>query len=157
MRLGNARRGGVLNGAAAALASIGFGAAQLATGAAFAQDQAVAPGISLELNRVEDQGTACRVYFVLDNATADAFESFKLDLVAFGRDGVILRNVATEMGPLRPSKKIVKRFDLADLPCAGLGAILVNDVLDCRSGEAARTDCVDLLTVTSRAEVELAK
>lgn len=157
MRLGTARRGSVLKSVAAGLASVGFGAAQLAAGAAFAQNQAAAAGISLELNRVEDQGTGCRVYFVLDNATADAFESFKLDLVAFGPDGVILRNVATEMGPLRPSKKIVKRFDLADLSCAGLGAILVNDVLECRSGEAARTDCVELLTVTSRAEVELAK
>jgi hypothetical protein len=77
--------------------------------------------------------------------------------VVFAPDGVILRNLATEMGPLRPEKRVVKMFDLSDQPCDGIGSLLVNDVLECRSAGGPRPDCVDLLTVESRADAALVK
>ena len=119
--------------------------------------QETAGKVALELNKLEDQASGCRVYFVLDNGTADSFETFKLDLVVFAPDGVILRNLATEMAPLRAAKRVVKMFDLADQPCAGIGSLLVNDVLACEAGAGPRSDCVDLLAVDSRAAVSLVK
>jgi hypothetical protein len=125
---------------------------------AAADEQGAAPGtVALELNKTEAQPAGCRVYFVLDNGTADSFDAFKLDLVVFASDGVILRNLATEMGPLRADKRVVKMFDLGDLACDGIGSLLVNDVLACSAAGQERADCIDLLTVGSRADVALMK
>ncbi len=123
-----------------------------------AEAAAEPPGtINLELNKTEDQPTGCRVYFVLDNKTASGFDQFKLDLVVFAGDGVILRNLATEMGPLRADKRVVKMFDLGELSCDGIGSLLVNDVLACSTDGQPRSDCVELLAVDSRAAVTLMK
>jgi hypothetical protein len=113
--------------------------------------------IGVELNKVEDQSGGCRLYFVLDNATASAFEVYKLDLVMFGTDGVIARRLAVEVGPLRPAKTSVKLFDVAGLPCAGIGTALVNDVLSCKVGADERPNCIDLIQVASRAKITLTK
>ena len=126
---------------------------------AAAQEAAAAPAsgkVMLELNKTEDQANGCRIYFVLDNTTTESFEAFKLDLVVFAPDGVILRNLATEMAPLRAAKRVVKMFDLADLACDRVGSLLVNDVLECQAG-GPRSDCVDLLAVDTRAAVLLVK
>jgi hypothetical protein len=138
-------------GAAVALLALALMAAEAA-----AQEEQPA-GVTLELNKTEDQSAGCRVYFVLNNKTASSFDQFKLDLVVFAGDGVILRNLATEMGPLRPEKRVVKMFDLGELACEGIGSLLVNDVLACSSDGQARTDCVDLLAVESRTPVVLMK
>jgi hypothetical protein len=113
--------------------------------------------IGVELNKVEDQSGGCRLYFVLDNATPSAFEVYKLDLVMFGTDGVIARRLAVEVGPLRPAKTSVKLFDVAGLPCAGIGTALVNDVLSCKVGADERPNCIDLIQVASRAKITLTK
>lgn len=132
--------------------------AGIAADAAAADEQGAAPGtIALELNKTEAQPAGCRIYFVLDNGTPESFDVFKLDLVVFAGDGVILRNLATEMGPLRAEKRVVKMFDLADLACDGIGSLLVNDVLACSAAGQDRGDCIDLVTVGSRASVTLMK
>lgn len=128
-------------------------AASVLSGAASAADGK----IGVELNKVEDQGGGCRLYFVLDNATPSAFELYKLDLVMFGTDGVIARRLAVEVGPLRPTKTSVKLFDVASLPCAGIGTVLVNDVLSCKVGADERPNCIDLIAVASRAKIALTK
>ena len=140
----------VVIGAAVALLAV---AVMVAEAAAAEQ-----PGtVTLELNKTESQPTGCRIYFVLDNRTASGFDQFKLDLVVFAGDGVILRNLATEMGPLRADKRVVKMFDLGELACDGIGSLLVNDMLACSTDGQARTDCIDLLAVESRAAVTLMK
>jgi hypothetical protein len=128
-------------------------AAVLLSGTVFAADGKV----GVELNKVEDQSGGCRLYFVLDNATPAAFEVYKLDLVMFGTDGVIARRLAVEVGPLRPAKTSVKLFDVAGLPCAGIGTALINDVLSCKVGADERPNCIDLVSVASRAKIALMK
>ena len=120
--------------------------AWMSGGAALAMDPAP---IRLELNRLEPVEQGCRVYLVVGNEGAEALQSLKLDLVLFRSDGVIDRRLALETGPLRAAKTSVKLFDLTDLPCDGLGSILVNDVLACgASGEAA--DCFPRLALATR-------
>jgi hypothetical protein len=103
--------------------------------------------IMLELNTIEPVDHRCRLNFVIENKSDSGIESMKLDLVAFGTDGGILRRLLTEMAPVRPAKTIVRAF-LVDAECSQLGAILVNDVTACAPSEPAA--CLDGLVPSSR-------
>ena len=103
--------------------------------------------IQVELNAAESAESRCRLSFVIANKDAAAIESLKLDLAVFGRDGVIQRRLATEMGPLRGGKTIVKTFAVEG-ECGQIGSILVNDVTACTPGDA--NACLDRLVLNSR-------
>ena len=111
--------------------------------------------LNVELNKLEPRGDACRLYFVFANGTARHFAAFKLDLVLFGRDGVIAKRLAVDAGPLDAHKTSVRLFDLPRVDCAGVARILVNEVLECRVGIEEVSDCHSQMTVSSRAEVEM--
>jgi hypothetical protein len=113
--------------------------------------------IGIELNRLEEQGGNCRAYLVFANPGAASYASFKLDLVVFDRKGVIARRVAVEAGPLRPAKTTVKLFDIPETACAGIGTILVNDVVACRAGDGELPDCIERVAVSSKLDVALTK
>lgn len=142
-----------------AVGTLVIGIAALASaGLAAAQDRKDAPtGLSLELNKLEDRDGSCRAYLVFDNRTNDGFDSFKLDLVLFGTDGIIIRRMAVEAAPLRPEKKAVKLFDIAGTACAAIGGVLVNDVMTCHGGQREQSDCINQLTVASRVSATLMK
>jgi hypothetical protein len=103
--------------------------------------------VRIELNSIENADDRCRLNFVIENKSHVAIESMKLDLVAFGGDGGILRRLITEMGPVRAAKTMVRAFVLND-DCHQLGAILVNDVTACTPGEPGA--CLDGLDLSSR-------
>jgi hypothetical protein len=103
--------------------------------------------ILIELNSVEGGDNRCRLNFVVQNKSNTGVESMKLDLVAFGTDGGILRRLLTEMGPVRATKTNVRAF-VVDADCQQLGAILVNDVTACAPGEPGA--CLDGLGLSSR-------
>jgi len=134
-------------------AAIAAGLAGFAAGDARAADDKV----RLELNKSEEQGGGCRLYLVLDNATETNFDGYKLDLVLFGKDGVIARRLALDVSPLRPRKKTVKLFDVSGLACPSLGSILVNDILGCKAGAAEPANCIDAVAVESRTPIALMK
>ena len=89
-------------------------------------------GVSVELNKLEPQDAACRAYFVLENRSPIAFSTLKLDLVMFDNDGIVTRLLAAELGPLPLEKTSLKVFDMEELPCTGLGRLLLNDVTGLR-------------------------
>jgi hypothetical protein len=103
--------------------------------------------LMLELNSIEPIDHRCRLNFVIENRSERGIDSMKLDLVAFGTDGGILRRLLTEMAPVRPAKTVVRSF-LVDAECGQLGAILVNDVTSCAPGEPGV--CLDGLVLSSR-------
>jgi hypothetical protein len=103
--------------------------------------------ILVELNSVENADNRCRLNFVIENKSSVGLESMKLDLVAFGADGGILRRLITEMGPVRAAKTMVRTF-VVDAECGQMGAILVNDVVACTPGEPGA--CLDGLALSSR-------
>ena len=70
--------------------------------------------ISLELNKLEQEGGSCRAYLVIANPGTDAFSAFTLDFVVFDNSGTIARRLAIELAPMRPAKTIVKVFDIPD-------------------------------------------
>jgi hypothetical protein len=103
--------------------------------------------VLVELNSIESADNRCRLNFVIENKSDVAIESLKLDLVAFGTDGGILRRLVTEMGPVRAAKTMVRAFAI-DGDCRQIGSILVNDVTACAPGEPGA--CLDGLGLSSR-------
>jgi hypothetical protein len=116
--------------------------------------------LRLELNRLEgrDNG-ACRFWFVANNATPEAIDPLRIDLILFGRDAVILRRLAVDLGPLPASRTTVRIFDVAGQACEGIGQLLLNDVLACgAAGAAQRPGCAERIALSSRAAgIELMK
>jgi hypothetical protein len=113
-----------------------------------------APGVSIELNRLEPREQSCRVSLVVANPGDKALDSLKLDLVFFDKEGVISRRLAVEAGPVRASKTTVKLFEASETPCEGVGRLLLNDVTACGGGE----DCLSMVQTSSRVKgVEFAK
>ncbi|MCB4825290.1 Tat pathway signal protein [Roseicella aerolata] len=116
--------------------------------------EAPAPPLRLELNRLEPrEGGACRVWLVANSAAPEALDPLRLDLVLFGRDGVVARRVAVDIGPLPAGRTQARIFDLAGQPCDGLGSVLLNDVLACGGTEAAaRNACAEGAVLASQVD-----
>jgi hypothetical protein len=111
------------------------------------QTQAQEGMLRVELNAVATVQARCRVSFVVENKSANALETFKLDLAIFNQEGVIQNQLVVELGPLRRAKTVVKAFEL-DGECGQVGSILVNEVAACAPLEPAA--CLDQLTLSSR-------
>ena len=140
-----------LAGLALCGAVLGLPGAALAQGAGSGKD-----GVSIELNKLEPNGEACRAYLMVKNAGASAFESLKLDLVMFDRDGVVAKRLAVQAAPLPVGKTSLKVFDIAGHDCAGIGSILLNDVLACEPSPEA-DGCLGLIAASARGEVPFIK
>jgi hypothetical protein len=110
---------------------------------------APAEPIRVELNAMEDAEGRCRVSFVIENKGGAAVETLRLDLALFNRGGIVQRRVATDMGPVRAAKTIVKTFTL-DGSCEEIGAVLVNEVAACTPADP--NVCLDRLALSSRIE-----
>lgn len=107
--------------------------------------------VAIELNKLEARGGGCQPYLVFENKTAIDFDSLKLDLVMFDKEGVIARRIAVEGAPLPPGKMAVKVFDLPDLSCAGIGRFLLNGLTRCADPEGDRAGCLAQIETRSRA------
>jgi len=106
--------------------------------------------IGLELNRLEPINNACRAWLLLRNPGEAAVDPLRLDLLMFGRDGVIARRLALDVGPLPAGKTMARIFDLAGLDCGAVGSVLLNDLLACGADDAARAACLPRLALASR-------
>jgi hypothetical protein len=103
--------------------------------------------VRVELNTLETGENRCRMTFVIENKTARAVDSLKLDLALFNTEGAVYRRMVTDMGPVRAAKTVVKTF-ATDGDCAQLGSLLVNEVAACTPGEP--NACLDQLALSSR-------
>jgi hypothetical protein len=110
---------------------------------------APAEPIRVELNAMENAEGRCRVSFVIENKGEAAVETLRLDLALFSRGGIVQRRVATDMGPVRAAKTIVKTFTLEG-GCDEIGSVLVNEVAACTPAEP--NVCLDRLALSSRIE-----
>jgi hypothetical protein len=111
---------------------------------------ATTPTLEIELNKLESVEGACRAYLVFRNTTEANFASLRLDLVLFGKDGVIARRLAVEAAPLAAGKTSVKLFDVQGLACGDVGQMLLNDVVACKDATGERSDCAGLVKPMSK-------
>ena len=125
-------------------------------GSASAQE-AKAPVLKLELNRLEPAGDACRTYLLVDNSRGPALKSLKVDLFAFDTEGVAQKRLAVELGPVQDRKTMVRLFDFPALACPKIGRVLLNDVLACEGGEASRENCLERIETESKASAPFAR
>ncbi|MGD1878904.1 MAG: Tat pathway signal protein [Kiloniellaceae bacterium] len=139
-----------------ALAVVALLSGLAAAGPATAQ---VAPekAIAVELNKLEPIGEACRAYLGVKNASAEAFDSLKLDLVRGDGEGVVAKRRAVQAAPLPAGKTSLKVFDIAGHDCAGIGSILLNDVLDCAPAPTEGAGCLALIAASARGSVPFIK
>ncbi len=122
---------------------------------ALAQAPAQAPAeprIGLELNRLESRPEGCRVWMLLRNPSDEALDPLRLDLLVFGKEGVIARRLALDVGPLPQQKTMARIFDLAGQSCDGIGALLLNDLLACGAAPEGRAACLPRLALSSRVD-----
>ena len=110
--------------------------------------------VAIELNRIEDSVGGCLSHMVLNNDSGLAFTDLQLDLVMFDTDGIIIDQLAVNLGPLRVDKIMVRVFEIPGVACADIGVMLLNDVLTCGNGEEEWSDCVELMQPSSRAAVD---
>lgn len=115
------------------------------------------PSLSVELNKLEPQGKACRAYLVIDNLSDAAYQALKLDTYLFRTDGVIDRRLLIDLAPMQATKRSVKPFDLDGIACDAIGSFLVNNVTECRDASGPVADCLSRLRFTSRASATLSK
>ncbi len=106
--------------------------------------------VTIELNKLESVENACRAYLVFRNTTQSSFSAFRLDLVLFGKDGVISRRLAVEAAPLAPGRTSVKLFDIQGVGCGDIGQVLLNDVVACKDASGDRTDCIGIVDLVSK-------
>ncbi|MXP63894.1 Tat pathway signal protein [Roseomonas sp. M0104] len=129
---------------------LGLAAALLLPG--LAQAQPASDSIGLELNRLQPQGEGCRVWLVLRNPASAALDPLRLDLLVFGKDGVISRRLAVDVGPLPAEKTAARVFDMGGQNCGGVGSLLLNDLLACGPAPNGGSDCLPRLALSSRVE-----
>ncbi|MEM7120380.1 MAG: Tat pathway signal sequence domain protein [Pseudomonadota bacterium] len=115
------------------------------------------PIVTVELNKLEPNGDACRAYLMLHNGAGAAFDSLKLDLVLLDNDGIVANRLAVETAPLKAGKTSLKVFDFADQQCGEVGRVLLNDVLACHDNNGPRQDCLDVVAPTSLGSVAFIK
>ena len=135
----------------------GLAAAPLSGWAADTATPPANPMISFELNKLETHEGGCRAYIVVDNPTNATFQSFNMELYFFGTDGIINGQVLFNFAPIRAHARNVKGLYLEHLPCDAIATILANDVQQCKMDNVDNSDCLSLLTVSSRASAKFSK
>ncbi|MFE1597831.1 Tat pathway signal protein [Methylobacterium sp. ID0610] len=105
--------------------------------------------LRVELNKLDAAGDACRATMLVDNGKGGAIKSLKLDLFAFDTDGVAQKRVLVELGPLAARKTVLRQFDIAAGACAGIGRVLLNDVVACEGADLTRDTCLERIAPSS--------
>ena len=113
--------------------------------------------VSIELNKLEAKGSNCRAFFLINNKTDRAFDKLQMEFYVFRPDGVIDQSFAADLAPLKAKKLTVKRFDISNTSCDEVSTILINDVAKCQAGTEELSDCLEMVTVSSKADTELSK
>ena len=111
----------------------------------------------LELNTAADVGAeaggpACRLTYVATNNTGIALERTSYEVVVFDGGGAVSRILVLEFGALPLGRTRVVQFDLADLGCADISRILVNNQIDCASDAGEHEVCLAALIASSRSQ-----
>lgn len=132
-------------------------AVSLSAPAAAARERPAPAGLSLELNRIEQNGPACRATLIAMNGFEENLDETAFELVMFDKAGLISLMTVFDFGALPAGKTLVRRFDLPQTDCSGLKRILVNGVSRCAGKGIDIARCRTNLTTDNRAEIEFGR
>lgn len=111
------------------------------------------PGVTLELNTLQQEAAACRMSFVMQNQMATDIEKLVFEIVVFDGDKRVARILAIDVGALPKAKTRVRQFDLKDMRCDNVGRVLLNDIKDCAGTGLTAALCLSRTTTLSRLNV----
>lgn len=114
-----------------------------------------AGSIGIELNNAQQLESACRLSFLVTNATGTALESLSLQVVIFGSDERVRQVLSLSAGAMPDSKQRVRQFDLPDTRCADIGRILLNEYSACEGSQMTPAACLAATRVSSRTQIDL--
>ena len=125
--------------------------ALMVPGTLMAQEQKV----DIELNSIGLRNDACEVYLRVRNRTDMEFQTFKVDLAFFDRQGIINDRSLVELGPLRANKTSLHVFQMPEMDCNDVGEVLLNDITECAVSDAANgpQDCLSLVTLSAKGDI----
>ncbi len=103
---------------------------QVPVGSAAAQE-AAEPALSLELNNLSDGKAGCLATFMARNGLKQTLDKVAFEVVLFDQEGRVDRLLLLDFSPLADAKTRVRQFELADMKCAGISRVLVNDAAEC--------------------------
>lgn len=119
---------------------------------------AQAQSLSIELNRADSRDEGCIAAFEIQNGTGQALDRFNIDLYVFDAAGVLSDRLLVDLAPLRAGKTRIAAFPLSQDGCPSIGRLLVNDIPTCRAeATQEQMDCLDGLSVSSKASISLSK
>lgn len=110
--------------------------------------------LSLELNSLKPSAAGCRLAFVTTNGLATPIEQASFEIALFDTDGAIDRLVSLDFKALPVGKTRILQFELADLDCAKVSRVLVNDLTTCKGEGLDPALCLAALEVSSRAGLQ---
>ncbi|OIQ32744.1 MAG: hypothetical protein BM562_03005 [Alphaproteobacteria bacterium MedPE-SWcel] len=139
----------ILAGAALVLSSLG------GTAVAQAGDTPPQSGVQIELNALADQGGACRLSFLAQNARNTNIEEAVYETVLFDQTGGVMMLTLFDFRDLPAARPRVRQFDLPGIACADVGRVLINGASRCKSGGGDSLICEEGLVLSSRTDVEL--
>ena len=117
--------------------------------------QETAPlSFDLELNALQATEAGCRVTFLATNKLGAPLERAAIETALFDADGAIDRIVNLDFKGLTQGKTKVLQFELADLPCTGIGRVLINDISACEGTGLAPAACLANLKTTAKPEID---
>jgi len=115
----------------------------------------MAETIAIQLNEAETVGDACRLTFVIRNELPNTVQALGLDLVMFDKSEGVSGYAAVDFGELPSGKTRVRQYDVAKGDCADISRVLLNDIRACDIEAEGTGDCLSLLTISSRSEIDL--
>ena len=113
--------------------------------------------MTVQLNKLESEGSTCRAYIVLENRGEVSFDALRLDLVIFDKDGVIARRLAVDAAPMAAGRTGVRVFGINNHACDNIGRVLLNDTLNCASSSGDISGCMNRIATESIAGVPFIK
>lgn len=122
-----------------------------------AQEGPAKAGLHLELNRLEQNGEACRATFVARNGYGTQLEETAFELVLFDKAGLVSLMTVFDFGALPAGKTLVKRFDMKATICADLSRVLINAAARCKGAGVNAADCAKDMTTSNRTGLEFGR
>lgn len=118
-----------------------------------------APGqqhlLTIELNRVQQSQSGCRLSFMAVNKMGADLQTTALEIVFFDAEHIVSQMLLLDFGRLPSGKTKVVEFDLPQ-DCGQISRVLVNDIVECASADEQNMtqDCFNGLRTSNRAAIE---
>lgn len=116
---------------------------------------AAEPALVIELNKLEQNGEACRLTLLVGNSLGTRIKQLDLELALFGADNRLSKLLAVPAGSFPPGKTRVRQFDIAATPCPSIARILLNTITACAGDGLTPDTCLDRASTRSATAIPL--